>query len=147
MAEKRCKKGVEYAILTNEITRSWSGMTTREYKRFKGLKKENLRDNMTTTELVLNMLAETSTTDISKAEKPETFDQSQKIAQRGGKVASIARQNLEAETGKPVITSLNPTDFQQLIISIVEDAAALPDKNKLKMKQVINVLAFVRMMI
>lgn len=122
-------------------------MTTREYKRFKGLKKENLRDNMTTTELVLNMLAETSTTDISKAEKPETFDQSQKIAQRGGKVASIARQNLEAETGKPVITSLNPTDFQQLIISIVEDAAALPDKNKLKMKQVINVLAFVRMMI
>ncbi|MGN1405573.1 MAG: BRO family protein [Erysipelotrichaceae bacterium] len=122
------KKGVEYAILTNEITRAWSGMTTREYKRFKGLKKENLRDNMTTTELVLNMLAETSTTDISKAEKPETFAQSQKIAQRGGKVASIARQALEAETGKPVITSLNSADFQQLITSIVEDAAALPDK-------------------
>lgn len=121
------KKGVEYAILTNEITRAWSGMTTREYKRFKGLKKENLRDNMTTTELVLNMLAETSTTDISKAEKPETFDQSQKIAQRGGKVASIARQALEAETGKPVITSLNSTDFQQLITDVVEDTVALTD--------------------
>ena len=119
------QKGLEYAILTDEITRAWSGMTTRQYKKLKGLKKENLRDNMTTTELVLNMLAETSTTDISKAEQPQTFSENQQIARRGGKVAGIARQALEAETGRPVITSLNATDFRQLITSSVEDAAAL----------------------
>ncbi|MGN1338761.1 MAG: BRO family protein [Oscillospiraceae bacterium] len=120
------QKGLEYAILTDEITRAWSGMTTRQYKKLKGLKKENLRDNMTTTELVLNMLAETSTTDISKAEQPQTFSENQQIARRGGKVAGIARQALEAETGKSVITSLNAADFRQLITSIVEDAASLP---------------------
>lgn len=124
--DRGVQKGLEYAILTDEITRAWSGMTTRQYKKLKGLKKENLRDNMTTTELVLNMLAETSTTDISKAEQPQTFSESQQIARRGGKVAGIARQALEAETGKPVITSLNAADFRQLITSIVEDAAALP---------------------
>ena len=124
--DRGVQKGLEYAILTDEITRAWSGMTTRQYKKLKGLKKENLRDNMTTTELVLNMLAETSTTDISKAEQPQSFSESQQIARRGGKVAGIARQALEAETGKPVITSLNAADFRQLITSIVEDAAALP---------------------
>ena len=124
--DRGVQKGLEYAILTDEITRAWSGMTTRQYKKLKGLKKENLRDNMTTTELVLNMLAETSTTDISKAEQPQTFSENQQIARRGGKVAGIARQALEAETGKPVITSLNAADFRQLITSIVEDAAALP---------------------
>ena len=124
--DRGVQKGLEYAILTDEITRAWSGMTTRQYKKLKGLKKENLRDNMTTTELVLNMLAETSTTDISKAEQPKTFSENQQIARRGGKVAGIARQALEAETGKPVITSLNAADFRQLITSIVEDAAALP---------------------
>lgn len=124
--DRGVQKGLEYAILTDEITRAWSGMTTRQYKKLKGLKKENLRDNMTTTELVLNMLAETSTTDISKAEQPQTFSENQQIARRGGKVAGIARQALEAETGKSVITSLNAADFRRLITSIVEDAAALP---------------------
>lgn len=112
------KKGAEYAILTNEITQAWSGMNTREYKRFKGLKKENLRDNMSTTELVLNMLAETSTTDISKAEQPETFEENRQVARRGGNVASIARKALEAETGKPVVTSMNAIDFAKILFEI-----------------------------
>ena len=101
------KQGQEYAILTDEITRTWAGMSTKQYKRFKGLKKENLRDNMTTTELVLNMLAETSTKDISKAEKPETFEQNRSVAQRGGGIAGSARKALEKETGQRVITSDN----------------------------------------
>jgi len=101
------KQGQEYAILTDEITRAWAGMSTKQYKRFKGLKKENLRDNMTTTELVLNMLAETSTKDISKAEKPETFEQNRSVAQRGGGIAGSARKALEKETGQRVITSDN----------------------------------------
>lgn len=112
------KKGAEYAILTNEITRAWSGMNTREYKRFKGLKKENLRDNMSTTELVLNMLAETSTTDISKAEQPETFEENRQVARRGGNVAGIARKALEAETGKPVVTTMNAIDFAKILFEI-----------------------------
>lgn len=112
------KKGAEYAILTNEITQAWSGMNTREYKRFKGLKKENLRDNMSTTELVLNMLAETSTTDISKAEQPETFEENRQVAHRGGNVAGIARKALEAETGKPVVTSMNAIDFAKILFEI-----------------------------
>lgn len=112
------KKGAEYAILTNEITQAWSGMNTREYKRFKGLKKENLRDNMSTTELVLNMLAETSTTDISKAEQPETFEENRQVARRGGNVAGIARKALEAETGKPVVTSMNAIDFAKILFEI-----------------------------
>lgn len=110
----------EYAILTNEITRAWSGMNTQEYKKLKGLKKQNLRDNMSTTELVLNMLAETSTTDISKEEKPATFEENQKVARRGGRVAGIARQALEAETGKPVITSKNAVDFAKLIDDVAK---------------------------
>lgn len=101
------QKGVEYAILTDEITRAWSGVTTRQYKNLKGLKKENLRDNMTTTELVLNMLAETSTTDISRAEQPVSFEQSQAVARRGGGIAGRAREALEHETGKPVISTEN----------------------------------------
>lgn len=120
------EKGKEYAILTDEITRAWAGMNTGQYKRLKGLKKENLRDNMSNLELVLTMLAEASTTDISKTEQPQDFSENQKIARRGGKVAGIARQALEAETGKPVITSQNASDFQQLVTDIVEDAAALP---------------------
>lgn len=121
------EKGKEYAILTDEITRAWAGMSTGQYKRLKGLKKENLRDNMSNLELVLTMLAEASTTDISKAEQPQGFSESQKIARRGGKVAGVARQALEAETGKPVITSQNAADFRQLVTDIVEDAAALPE--------------------
>ena len=121
------QKGKEYAILTDEISRAWSGMTTGQYKRLKGLTKENLRDNMTDLELVLTMLAEASTTDISKTAKPQTFEENKQVAKRGGKVAGIARQALEAETGKPVITEKNAFDFQQLVTDIVEDAAELPE--------------------
>ena len=121
------QKGKEYAILTDEISRAWSGMTTGQYKRLKGLTKENLRDNMTDLELVLTMLAEASTMDISKTAKPQTFEENKQVAKRGGKVAGIARQALEAETGKPVITEKNAFDFQQLVTDIVEDAAELPE--------------------
>ena len=121
------QKGKEYAILTDEISRAWSGMTTGQYKRLKGLTKENLRDNMTDLELVLTMPAEASTTDISKTAKPQTFEENKQVAKRGGKVAGIARQALEAETGKPVITEKNAFDFQQLVTDIVEDAAELPE--------------------
>ena len=123
------QKGKEYAILTDEISRAWSGMTTGQYKRLKGLTKENLRDNMTDLELVLTMLAEASTTDISKTAKPQTFEENKQVAKRGGKVAGIARQALEAETGKPVITEKNAFDFQQLVTDIVEDAAELPENH------------------
>lgn len=123
------QKGKEYAILTDEISRAWSGMTTGQYKRLKGLTKENLRDNMTDLELVLTMLAEASTTDISKTAKPQTFEENKQVAKRGGKVAGIARQALEAETGKPVITEKNAFDFQQLVTDIVEDAAELPKQS------------------
>lgn len=123
------QKGKEYAILTDEISRAWSGMTTGQYKRLKGLTKENLRDNMTDLELVLTMLAEASTTDISKTAKPQTFEENKQVAKRGGKVAGIARQALEAETGKPVITEKNAFDFQQLVTDIVEDTAELPEQS------------------
>lgn len=125
--ERGIQKGIEYAILTDEITRAWSGMSTKQYKRLKGLKKENLRDNMSTTELVLNMLAETSTTDISKEEQPQTFSENQKVARRGGSVAGIARKALEEETGKPVVSPKNAADFHGLLTDIIEDAAMLPE--------------------
>ena len=121
------QKGKEYAILTDEISRAWSGMTTGQYKRLKGLTKENLRDNMTDLELVLTMLAEASTTDISKTAKPQTFAENKQVAKQGGEVAGIARKALEARTGKPVITEKNAVDFQQLVTDIVEDAAELPE--------------------
>lgn len=101
------KEGIQFAALTDIITKAWSGNTTKEYKILKGLKKENLRDNMTNTELILNMLAEASTKDISQAENPETFDESAKVAQRGEKIAGDARKALESQTGKKVVTSLN----------------------------------------
>ena len=128
------QKGKEYAILTDEISRAWSGMTTGQYKRLKGLTKENLRDSMTDLELVLTMLAEASTTDISKTAKPQTFEENKQVAKRGGKVAGIARQALEAETGKPVITEKNAFDFQQLVTDIVEDAAELPEQSNDNLK-------------
>ena len=124
------QKGGEYAILTDEITRAWSGMSTRQYKDFKGLKKENLRDNMSNLELVLTMLAEASTTDIAKAEQPQSFDENQQVARRGGNVAGVARKALEAETGKPVITSQNAESFRQLVTDIVTDAAQLPERTE-----------------
>lgn len=124
--DRGVQKGLEYAILTDEITRAWSGLSTREYKRLKGLKKENLRDNMSTTEIVLNMLAETSTTDISREEQPQTFAENRAVAQKGGEVAGIARRALEERTGRPVVTSKNAMDFHQLLTEIIADAAALP---------------------
>jgi hypothetical protein len=101
------KKGQEYAILTDEITKAWSGFSTKQYKQFKDLKKENLRDHMTNLELVLNMLAEASTTEISKDKQPETFNENQKVARQGGNVAKAARKQLEKTTGKNVVTKLN----------------------------------------
>ena len=118
--DRGVQKGVEYAILTDEITRAWSGMTTRQYKKLKGLKKENLRDNMSTTEIILNMLAETSTKDISQASKPETFEENIEVARRGGNVAGIAKQALEAETGKPVITSQNAAQLNAVVTGMIE---------------------------
>ncbi len=105
------KKGLEYAILTDEITKAWSGMTTREYKDLKDLKKENLRDNMTNLELVLNMLAEASTTEISKEKKPANLQENKEVARKGGEVANVAKKQLEKDTGKKVVTSLNAKDF------------------------------------
>lgn len=121
--DRGVQKGVEYAILTDEITRAWSGMSPRQYKRLKGLKKENLRDNMTTTELVLNMLAETSTTDISKAEQPQSFSENMDVARKGGEVAGIARKALEERTGKPVITVKNASQLNAIVTGLIEDAA------------------------
>jgi len=121
--DRGVKKGIEYAILTDEITRAWSGMSTREYKNFKGLKKENLRDNMTTTEIVLNMLAETSTTDISKATKPETFSENREVARQGGEIAGIARQALENRIGKSVLSDQNATQLKHVLIGMIESIA------------------------
>ena len=112
--------GNEYAILTNEISKVWSGMTTREYKDFKGLKKENLRDNMSTTELILNMLAETATKDIAEATNPQGLDENKQVAQDGGSISGDARKSIEARTGKPVITSKNAIDLGRLIGDLVK---------------------------
>ena len=108
------KEGVQFATLTDIIYSTWSGMTAKEYKQFKGLKKENLRDNMTNRELVLNMLAELSTKDISEARNPETFGEHAEVARQGGEIARNARTELEAKTGKPVVTSLNAKDVLQI---------------------------------
>ena len=113
-------EGKEYAILTNEISKAWSGMTTRQYKDLKGLKKENLRDNMSTTELILNMLAETATKDIAESANPQGLEENKKVAKRGGEIAGNARREIEAETGKPVITSKNAIDFGQLIDGVTK---------------------------
>lgn len=114
------KQGIEYAILTDEITKAWSGMTTRQYKKLKGLKKENLRDNMSTLELVLNMLAEATTTEISREQNPQTFAENRSVAREGGEVAGNARKDIEERTGRPVITSRNAEDFSNLISEIIE---------------------------
>ena len=109
-------KEKDYAILTNEMTKAWSGLTVQEYKQVKGLKKENLRDNMTNIELVLNMLAEVTTTAISKQEQPQTFDDSKNVARRGGKVAGNARKDIETQLGQSVISPLNAKDKKALEI-------------------------------
>jgi hypothetical protein len=105
------KKGQEYAILTDEITKAWSGLSVKEYKNHKGLKKENLRDNMSNLELVLNMLAEATTTEISKEKKPKTFTENKKIAQQGGTIAGNTRKEIEEKTGKKVVNQLNAADY------------------------------------
>ena len=115
------QKGIEYAILTDEITKAWSGMTTRNYKNLKGLTKENLRDNMSTLELVLNMLAEATATELSKTANPQTFNENVKIAKQGGSVAGNARKEIEEKSGRSVITSKNATELNQVIIDLIED--------------------------
>ena len=114
------QKGVEYAILTDEISRAWSGMSTRQYKNLKGLKKENLRDNMTTLELVLNMLAEATTTEISKQKAPSTFSENIAVAREGGEAAGIARKAVEERTGVPVITPKNAAQLNQVVTDLLE---------------------------
>lgn len=117
------RQGKEFAILTDEITKAWSGMTTRQYKKLKGLKKENLRDNMSTMEIVLNMLAEATTTELSKAHQPEGFSENQKIAHRGGSYAGQVRQNIEKDTGHPVITSQNAAQLNTVVVDMIEHVA------------------------
>lgn len=117
------EQGREYAILTDEITKAWSGMTTRQYKRLKGLKKENLRDNMSTMEIVLNMLAEATTTELSKAHQPEGFAESQKIAKRGGSYAGQVRRDIESDTGRPVITAQNAAQLNSVVVDVIEGVA------------------------
>ena len=118
------QKGVEYAILTDEIPRAWSGMSTRQYKNLKGLKKENLRDNMTTLELVLNMLAEATTTEISKQKAPSNLSENISVARAGGKVAGDARKAIESQTGVPVISKKNAAQLNQVVTNLLEGAAA-----------------------
>ena len=130
--QKGVQKGVEYAILTDEISRAWSGMSTRQYKNLKGLKKENLRDNMTTLELVLNMLAEATTTEISKQKAPETFSENIDVARAGGKVAGDARKAIENQTGVPVITSKNAAQLNQVVTDLLEGAATSLEKQDKK---------------
>ena len=111
------------AILTDEITKAWSGMSTWQYKKLKGLKKENLRDNMSTMEIVLNMLAEATTTELSKAHQPEGFSESQTIARRGGSYAGKVRQDIEKDTGRPVITSQNAAQLNAVVVDVIESVA------------------------
>ena len=118
------QKGVEYAILTDEISRAWSGMSTRQYKNLKGLKKENLRDNMTTLELVLNMLAEATTTEISKQKAPSTFSENMAVAREGDEAAGIARKAVEERTGVPVITPKNAAQLDQVVTDLLEGAVS-----------------------
>lgn len=121
------KAGKEYAILTNEISKAWSGMTTREYENLKGLKKENLRDNMSTLEIVLNMLAEATTTELTKTKNPQGLDENKKVAKDGGSIAGNARKEIEKETGHPVITSKNAIDFAKLIDDVSNEISNIDD--------------------
>lgn len=123
------EQGREYAILTDEITKAWSGMTTRQYKNLKGLKKENLRDNMSTLEIVLNMLAETTTTELSKAHRPEGFEESRIVARRGGKVAGDARRAIEADTGRPAVTAENAAQLNAVVTDVIQGVAEADKPN------------------
>jgi hypothetical protein len=117
------EQGREYAILTDEITRAWSGMNTRQYKRLKGLKKENLRDNMSTLELTLNMLTEATTTELTKTRNPQGLAENQDVARRGGRVAGDARKAIEKESGRPVITADNAAQLNTVVATMIEDVA------------------------
>ena len=126
------QKGRAYAILTDELARAWAGMNTRQYKNLKGLKKENLRDNMTTLELVLNMLAEATTTEISKQKAPEGLRENVEVARSGGKVAGDARKAIEQQTGVPVITSKNAAQLNQVVTNLIEATDEIASKDKSK---------------
>ena len=116
------EQGKEYAILTDEVTRAWAGMSTRQYKKLKGLKKENLRDNMSTLELALNMLAEATTTELTKSENPHGLVENQQVARKGGRVAGNARKEIEKETGKPVITSQNAKQLNGIVTKLLTNS-------------------------
>ena len=124
------EQGREYAILTDEITKAWSGMTTRQYKNLKGLKKEILRDNMSTLEIVLNMLAETTTTELSKVHQPEGFEESRIVARRGGKVAGDARRAIEADTGRPAVTAENAAQLNAVVTDVIQGVAEADKPNE-----------------
>ena len=130
--ERGIKQGKDYAILTDELTRAWSGMSTRQYKNLKGLKKESLRDNMSTTELVINMLAETATREFSEAEKPQGFDQNVSVAKRGGKVAGDARKAIEAGTGKTIITNKKAAELNHVVTEMIEASAGAVEIGKVE---------------
>ena len=123
------KEGREYAILTDEVTKAWSGMTTRRYKDLKGLKKENLRDNMSTLELALNMLAEATTTELTRTQNPQGLTQNQAVAREGGGIAGNARKEIEARTGQPVITSINAIKLNSVITNLIEDVSEKTEKS------------------
>jgi len=129
------QQGREYAILTDEITHAWSGMTTKQYKQLKGLKKENLRDNMSDMELILNMLAESTTTEISKQQKPSTFTENMRVARSGGEAAGEARKAVEARTGVPVITSKNAAQLNQAVTDMIESSAEIVEEQEKTDKQ------------
>ena len=118
--ERGVKEGREYAILTDEISKAWSGLTTRQYKDFKGLKKENLRDNMTLLELTLNQLAEVTTTTLSKKEKPQTFEENKRVAKKGGGIAGDTRKAIEKASGEPAVTSKKAVDFARLLTDVID---------------------------
>ena len=123
-------EGREYAILTDEITKAWSGMSTRQYKNHKGLKKENLRDNMSTLELALNMLAEATTTELTRVENPQGLQENQEVSRRGGSVAGNARKEIEAQTGRPVITAQNATQLNTVVTNMIEGAVQIVDEDE-----------------
>ena len=123
------QEGREYAILTDEVTKAWSGMTTRRYKDLKGLKKENLRDNMSTLELALHMLAEATTTELTRAQNPQGLTQNQAVAREGGGIAGNARKEIEARTGQPVITSRNAAKLNSVVTNLIEDMAERTEKD------------------
>ena len=130
--DRGVQQGKEYAILTDELTRAWSGMTTRQYKNLKGLKKESLRDNMSTTELTLNQLAEVATRELSQEEQPVGFDANKRVAQAGGSVAGNARRDLEKRLGRPVITSQNASQLNHVVTQMIEASVATADEENVK---------------